>query len=122
MDLQRTLMQIKHELTTDTGPSYRRHLAEDAVVIVPGAILDKDATITAMAQSPGWSRFDVEDVRLVELADGVAAVTYSFRAHRAPDTDYSAVLTSVYARDGDAWRLRIHQQTPLSRTGAEAGA
>ena len=83
-------------------------------MIVPGAVLDKGATITAMAQSPGWSRFDAEDVRLVELGDGVAVVTYTFHARRAPDTDYSAVLTSVYSRDGGAWRLRIHQQTIAS--------
>jgi ketosteroid isomerase-like protein len=121
MDLQRTLMQIERELTIDSGPGYRRHLADDAVVIVPGAILDKDATIAAMAQSPGWSGFDAEDVRLVELGDGVALITYTFHAHRAPDTNYSAVLTSVYSREGDEWRLRLHQQTPVNRAGSGAG-
>lgn len=108
------LMRIEHELTTDTGPSYREHLTEDAIVIVPGAVLDKGSTIAAMAQSPGWSDFDTNEVRLVELGDGAALVTYTFRGHREPDTDYTAVLTSVYSREGDRWRMRFHQQTPLS--------
>jgi ketosteroid isomerase-like protein len=122
MDLQSTLMQIERELTTDSGRGYRRHLAEDAVVIVPGAILDKDATIAAMAQSPGWSGFDAEDVRVVELGHAAALITYKFRAHRPPDTDYSAVLTSVYSLEGDEWRLRLHQQTPVIEAGSGTGA
>lgn len=114
MDLQTTLMGIERELTTDTGSRYREYLTDDAIVIVPGAILDKGSTIAAMGQSPGWSEFDTEDVRLVELGDGVALVTYTFRGHREPDTHYTAVLTSVYARDGGGWRMRFHQQTPMS--------
>lgn len=106
-------MEIERELTTDAGNAYEKFLADDAVVVVPGMVLDKQSTIEAMKQSPGWSSFEADDPQLLDLGDGAALVTYTFSGHRDPDTDYNAVLTSVYSKGDGGWRMRFHQQTPL---------
>ncbi len=42
-------------------------------------------------------------------ADAVVVV-----AGRALDLEYEALLSSAYAREESAWKLVLHQQTPLS--------
>lgn len=38
-------------------------------------------------------------------------MTYGVLAQR-DDTAYSALMSSVYVRRGDGWKLAFHQQTP----------
>jgi hypothetical protein len=38
-------------------------------------------------------------------------VAYKATARRGDD-DYTALFNSTYVREGDAWRLTLHQQTP----------
>lgn len=45
---------MEREPAAGDGAAYRRHLRNDAASIVPGAILDKEAAVTAMDASPGW--------------------------------------------------------------------
>ena len=114
MDLKDTLLRIERELARGRGDEYRQHLDDGAVVIVPGQALDKDATVQAIAASPGWDEVAIDDARLLELGEGGAALTYRFSGRRGADFSYVALMTSVYARrDDDEWKLVLHQQTPL---------
>ena len=113
MDLKSKLLEIEHQLADGGGDDYELHLDERAVVIVPGQALDKRATVEAMRASAGWSELALEDVALLELSDDSAALTYRFDGRRGEDFSYSALMSSVYVRRPDAWRLVLHQQTPL---------
>ena len=53
------------------------------------------------------------------LADEAAALVYTARARRPGELEYAAVITSVYRREGAAWRLALHQQTPIGPSGDE---
>jgi hypothetical protein len=107
------LLGIEHELARGKGDVYRRHLAQDAVVIVPGASLDKEETVAAMDASPGWDEYSFEDEVVEEPRPGTVILTYRFSGRRA-ETAYSALLTSIYLRDPRGrWELRLHQQTVL---------
>jgi hypothetical protein len=107
------LMLVEERLANGSGEAYRRHLADDAVVVVPGAVLDRDACAAAMDASPGWDERELTDVRAISLSPDSAMLTYRWRSRRGEQI-YAAVMSSVYARrDGDrAWRLVLHQQTP----------
>lgn len=107
------LLRIEHELGTGDGDAYRRHLADDAVIVVPGMVLDRDACIAAMDQSPGWDETDIADARVVELGPDAAALTYRWRSRRG-DATYEAAMSSVYVRREGRWQLALHQQTPDS--------
>ncbi|WP_278236180.1 nuclear transport factor 2 family protein [Isoptericola sp. AK164] len=104
------LMVIERRLARGTGGDYAEVLHPDAVVVVPGAVLDKSACVAAMDFSPGWDEVDLGDVQLVRSAD-TATVVYRFTGRRGGDT-YAATLASTYVSTDDGWRLLVHQQTP----------
>lgn len=55
---------------------------------------------------------DVDDIRVQQLADGVALVTYRTTLHAEDGQDRSANRSSIWVRAADGWRLRFHQGTP----------
>jgi hypothetical protein len=114
MGLKDTLLGIEHELAHGGGAEYRRHLADEAVVIVPGQALDKDATVQSIEASPGWDELTIDDARVIEVGDDGAAISYRFSGRRGTDFAYEALLSSVYVRRDDRWQMVLHQQTPLA--------
>ena len=112
MELERHLLTIENELAGSAGDAYRRHLADDALVIVPGHVLDRSSTIDAMEASPGWDEYSIDGSRLLEVDEQAAVISYTFKGRRGDDR-YAAILTSLYAKRGEDWRLVLHQQTPL---------
>ena len=104
------LMEVERELALGRGDVYLRVLHDDAVVVVPGAVLSKAACVAAMDESPGWDAVELDDPRLVQ-SGSTATVVYRFTGTRA-GTTYRAVLSSTYTRDDQGWRLLVHQQTP----------
>lgn len=112
MDQASALVAIEHELAAGDGETYRRYLRDDAVVIVPGETLDKEATCAAIDASGGWDEFSIDDETAVLLGGDSALLTYRFSGRRG-DFRYTALLSSAYVRDGEQWKLAFHQQTPL---------
>lgn len=104
------LVAIDRRLAKGRGAEYAEVLHDDALVIVPGAVLDKPACVAAMDDSPGWDAFEIKDVRTV-ATDATTTIAYAFTGRRA-DATYRATLASTYVRDGDGWRLLLHQHTP----------
>jgi len=111
-ELRERLLALERELAGGGGEEYERILAPQAVVIVPGATMDKVQTVAAMQESEGWDEFELEGARLLEITADSAALVYTFQGRRG-ETTYRAALTSVYARQDDHWHLVLHQQTPL---------
>jgi Domain of unknown function (DUF4440) len=110
-----TLLSIERELAAaaDGGP-YRRHLRDDAVLVVPGQALDKQSTVVAFdnPESPPWDDFSLAEPKLLMLGRDAAVLTYLFAARRG-ENSYDAILSSTYVREGEDWLLVFHQQTPL---------
>jgi hypothetical protein len=104
------LMEIEERLAVGSGTDYTEVLHSDAVVVVPGAVLDKAGCVAAMGASPGWDEVTLGPPRLVRGA-ATATVVYRFDGRRGRDT-YSATLASTYERSDGAWRLLVHQHTP----------
>lgn len=104
------LLAIDDRLARGAGGDYAEVLHDDAVVVVPGAVLDKAGCVAAMDASPGWDDADLGDAHLVRGGD-TATIVYRFTGRRGEDT-YVATLTSTYVRADDGWRLLLHQHTP----------
>ena len=106
------LLRIEHELARGDGSTYEQHLAEGAMVVVPGDVLDRAATIEAMDASRGWDEVSIGEEAVRELGPDVVLLTYLFRGRRGQD-HYAATLSSAYVRDSEGcWKLAFHQQTP----------
>lgn len=93
---------------------YDRVLTDDAVMIVPGLVLDRRAALESWDGVPPWMDYELVDPRMIGLGLDAAALTYVAVARRDGQAEpYRAVMTSVYVRGTSGWRLAIHQQTPL---------
>ena len=109
--VQGTLLRIEQDLASASADAYRRHLAEEALVVIPGHVLDRDGCIEAIEQSPGWDEWQIAEPHALELGDDAAVLSYRWTSRRG-DSRYAALMSSVYARRDGAWRLVLHQQTP----------
>jgi hypothetical protein len=107
------LLKIERELGGGTGDTYRRHLTEDAVVVVPGAAITREQTAFAIDATPGWDEFEITEDRVVPLTDDSAILTYRWSSRRGDET-YEALMSSVYVRRDGEWKLALHQQTPVT--------
>ncbi len=100
-----------------TGPDgaafYAEVMADDGLMVFPGMVLDKTATITAIAGAPPWQSFELDDVRQIMAASDSGIVTYRAKARRAGEDEYVALMSSVYVRREGRWRLLLHQQSPI---------
>jgi hypothetical protein len=96
---------------------YEEALADPSLMVVPGPPpLDRGQALDAAAQSEaiGWTSHEIHDgARLLRLGPDVASITYRATAVRDGQEPYHALFTSVYVREGDAWKLALHQQTPV---------
>ncbi|MGO1316458.1 MAG: nuclear transport factor 2 family protein [Cellulomonadaceae bacterium] len=104
------LMALESRLAAGSGTVYDELLDDGALVIVPGAVLDKAACVRAMNESPGWDMFQITDEHFVETQSTVTVV-YRFTGRRGADV-YAATLASTYVPSNAGWRLALHQQTP----------
>jgi hypothetical protein len=87
--------------------------ADALMVLANGQVMDREEVVAALADAPAWASFQLADVRAVAVGDGGAALVYRATARRDADAPpFVAVMTSVYAKDGQQWRLVLYTQTP----------
>lgn len=68
----------------------------------------------ALEHAPPWRAFDIEDVRLIRSGSDSAALVYVGTAYQeGSELAFVGVMSSVYRRDQDEWRLALYQQTPV---------
>jgi hypothetical protein len=109
------LFALEERFWTDGAGYFRRNLADSAVMVFPdpAGVLVKDE-IASSLEAARWTRVELEEHRLLELGEDAALVTYKATARRAGAGEpYVARASSAYVRDGAAWKLAFHQQTPL---------
>jgi hypothetical protein len=87
--------------------------ADALMVLANGQVMDRDEVVEALAGAPPWESFELADARVVVLgADGAALVYRATASRAAGEPPFVAAMTSVYAKDGDRWRLVLYTQTP----------
>jgi hypothetical protein len=92
---------------------YGRILDSDVVMLLPGGMVldDRTSIIEAMSGQP-WASFELADLRALHPLPDTCVVTYAVVASRQGSPAYSALVSSLYVRREDGWRLAFHQQTP----------
>ena len=110
--MQDELLAIERALGGGTGDTYREHLTDDAVVVVPGAAITREQSAFAIDATPGWDEFEITEPRLIELTPDSAVLNYRWSSRRGDET-YEALMSSVYVRRDGEWKLALHQQTPV---------
>jgi hypothetical protein len=92
---------------------YDRILDDEPIMLLPGGlVLDTRAHVLASMSGAPWSSFELEDLEARIVHDDVGIVTYRAIAERRGRGEYVALMSSVYVRRPDGWKLVLHQQTP----------
>ena len=97
-----------------TGRDFYAAVLDDAaVMLLPGGMVltGRDQVLEAMS-GPPWRTFALDDVRSSRPTEDTALVLYGVRAQRDGAPAYSALMSSLYARRPEGWKLVFHQQTP----------
>jgi hypothetical protein len=99
--------------TPGAGPEfYREVLDGEVVMLLPGGLRLADReTIIASMGGPPWSAHRLEGIQEHRPTPDTALVTYGVVARRG-EVEYSALVSSLYVRREQGWRMAFHQQTP----------
>lgn len=119
-ELQDTLLEVERRgwdsLCDSTGDTfYGQRMTDDAVMVLAnGAVMDRAAVVEALGQAPPWRKYEISHVRLVHTGTQSATLVYVGTAYREDEEPaFVGVMSSVYVRAGDAWRLALYQQTQI---------
>lgn len=114
-NLEQQLLALEEGFWGGDADYYRQNLTRDSLMTFaePVGVLTTNETISSIASSQRWADFRFDEVRVIQPAENVAILSYRAVARREDDaSDYSALASSVYIRDGDSWKMAFHQQTP----------
>lgn len=114
MELQERLWEQERRFWLDDDEVMTAHMADGAVMIMPypAGILRGPTIGEKKRRSPDWADVTFSD-RSCHANEGTAVIAYRADASGPQDSRYAALCASTYIRDGDAWRLISHQQTPV---------
>ncbi|KAI9727113.1 MAG: hypothetical protein M1828_007314 [Chrysothrix sp. TS-e1954] len=107
------------ESLKDSGKAMIPFLAKDCVMIFPGAsIFDSSSKptlnqILERSDMKPWTEYQMQDVRVVPLDVKAAMICYSVEAKRPEAPTYEALISSVWRKERDSWKMCLHQQTPV---------
>jgi len=119
--LTEELLELEHagwkSLCDGTGDTfYGGVMADDAVMVLAnGMVMDRGTVTSALGESPPWARYEIGDVRLIEISPDTAALVYTGTGWRDGDDEpFVGAMSSVYHRTGDVWKLALYQQSAKS--------
>ena len=120
-DLRAALLDLEthgwQSLCDGTGAEFYGGLMTDdgLMVLANGAVMDREAVVAALGQSPAWQRFEIEDLHLVAEGPDRGVLVYTGRAYRnETDPPFVGAMSSLYVRAADGWRLALYTQTPVA--------
>ena len=114
------LLELEHKgwqsLCSSSGADfYGQLMTEDGVMILShGFVLTREQVIESLNEAPPWSKYEITEERLVPLDEFSAVLVYqgtAWRDETAPE--FQALMSSVYVRRQNEWRLATYQQTPI---------
>lgn len=98
---------------TRTNPTRLRELLCGAFTEIgaSGRTYNRDAIIAALVSEPART-LSLSDFEVAPLSEDIVLATYRLVAGDAGARTES-LRSSLWVRDGDDWRLRFHQGTPI---------
>jgi hypothetical protein len=114
--MQTSLLEKEKGFWLNGADYYERNISSDCVMLMPGVPkkLFSEQIIDMMKTASRWEEVEVTDFMVEELVEALKIVTYKVKALKENESDYySALVSSLYRRDGDSYKLIFHQQSKL---------
>jgi ketosteroid isomerase-like protein len=120
-DVEKTLLALEEEFwranREGDADFYDRTLRDDALLVSRFGLAGKAQVVAGIgANRNPFVRTALSDQRVTVLSDTVAMVNYraGYTALiNGAEVDFTVLATSVYVREGDAWRSVLHQQSAV---------
>jgi uncharacterized protein (TIGR02246 family) len=122
---QEHLFNIERKLWTNDADFYKDSLTEDCLLVFPETgVIGRDMAVDEIRkenkEGRRWAEVDFNEIRSLRPTDDVALLTYRVTARWAHEkSSITTLASSVYVKRDRAWKLTLHQQTPLFLEGAE---
>jgi hypothetical protein len=119
MALEDDLYRIEEGFWLSGKEHFLAHLDERCMLVFPQAgqmhgVLGRE-DIAATESAPNrWRDLRISNRQFLEIAEGVAAISYRADVVRTDGEPYSALVSSVYAGRAGAWKLVLHQHSPVT--------
>jgi hypothetical protein len=110
---EKSLIQAKRK---DDGKYFKQTLTSDfSLVGVDGKLLQGQEAVDELGDS-GLLELAPYDIKVVAVGENAVIVTYDAVVREAPQEDQGPPpryqhFTSVWVKQGDAWKLKFHQAT-----------
>jgi hypothetical protein len=114
------LASIERKLWTNDSVFYRDNLTDDCLLVFPETdVISRDMAVDAIRkeneEGRRWGEVDFSDTRTLRLAEDAALLSYRVTARWEHETSATTALaSSLYIRCDGAWKLALHQQTPIT--------
>jgi len=92
------------------GEHYARAMTRDALMVVEGAVLDRDEVLKAFRSAPPWDSYELHEPAIIRLGDRAGMLVYRAVARRGDDVA-NLRMSTTYLYDDGAWHVAAHQQT-----------
>jgi hypothetical protein len=115
MSIKDDLLELERGFWTGGADYYRQHLDDvclTAFTEMAGAF-KKEEIARMITDADRWRDLRLEPKGFLEPVPGIAILTYTVGAARKNGDPYAAAVTSGYVMRNGAWKMVLHQQTPL---------
>ncbi len=119
MALKDEIAAIERGFWTGGQDYFRAHVDETCMLAFPQmAGLRSRDEVAATAKDPlRWRELETEEKGFLQPTGDTALIDYEARAVRSSGEPYRALVSTLYVRRGDGWRMAFHSQTPLPDEG-----
>ncbi|MCU1441960.1 MAG: hypothetical protein JWQ59_110 [Cryobacterium sp.] len=94
------------------GEYYRMTMTRDALMVVPGAVINREQVAASFATAPPWDSYELREPAVIRLGERAGILVYRARAVRGNETVELRMSTTYLFEDG-GWCIAAHQQTPV---------
>jgi len=114
------LLALEHKgwdsLCDGTGGTYYGSLmtSDALMVLTNGMVMDREAVVASLNDSPTWDSFEIVDPKVVNLGDDAAGLVYRATALRGDTEPFVALMLSAYRIVADEAKLAVYQQTAIT--------
>ena len=113
------LLTIERRLWTNDAVFYTENLTDDCLLVPETGVITRDMAVDAIRkeneEGRRWGEVDFSDTRKLRLAEDAALLSYRVTARWEHETSATTALaSSLYIRCDGAWKLALHQQTPIT--------
>lgn len=118
-DLPARLLHEAHEgwraiLAGRGGDYYQRTMTDDALLIVPGAVLGRDQVRTALSAAAPLDRYELHEPAVIRLGEHAGVLVYRSTTWRGDETtDLRMSTTYLFNENNGGWSIAAHQESPV---------